>query len=173
MYHQFNLYKILQEFFDKPNKKFHLRELSRNTKISLPSVKKHIETLQTQHLIKEINTGLYKGYKSSLTTHYKTLKRNDLLLRLETTHLIEDLDQKFTPNCIILYGSAAEGSDDERGDIDLFIQSTKKPFNLQKYETQLKRKINLLFEPNISKIEPNFKNTLINGIVLRGFLQAV
>ena len=173
MYHQFNRYKILSEFFDRPNKKFQLRELSRVTGISLPSIKKHVEILLKQGIIKELETGIYKGYRSSFNDEYRLLKRNDLLLRLEKIELLDELEKKFTPNCIVLYGSAVEGMDDERGDIDIFIQSKKKPFEIKKFEKLLNRKISLLFESDIKKIDNNLKNTLVNGIVLRGFLKVI
>lgn len=173
MYQQFNRYKILREFFDEPNKKFHLRELSRLTNISLPSVKKHIEELLKQDLIQEKKEGIYKGYKSSLNTEYKILKRNDFLIRLQQSGLIKELEKTCTPNCIVLYGSAVEGTDDERGDIDLFVQSNKKNIELVKYEILLNRKISILFEPGLNRINKNFKNSLANGIVLSGFLKVI
>lgn len=173
MYQQFNRYKILQVFFDKPNKKYQLREISRLTNISLPSVKKHTEQLLKQNLIQEDAQGIYKGYKAKYTQKFKTLKRNDLLIRIEDSGLIEKLEKKSTPNCIILYGSAIEGKDDHRGDIDIFVQSSKKKINLETYEKKIKRKISIIFEKNIKNIDNNFKNTIANGIVLRGFLKVI
>ncbi len=173
MYHEFNKYKILRCFFDDPNKKFQLRELSRQTDISLPSVKRYVAELKNLNLIKEIRGGIYIGYKSSYTKDYKILKRNDMLLRLEESGLINNIEKTFTPNCIVLYGSAIEGTDDERGDIDLFVQSSKKNINLKKYEKKIKRKINILFEPDIKKINDSLKNTLANGIILKGFLKVI
>lgn len=173
MYQYFNRYKILRVFFDSPNKKYQLRQLSRITKISLPSVKKHVIELLKQDLVKVVNSGLYKGYKSSLSEKYKLLKRNDLLLRLEESGLIRKLEYIYTPNCIILYGSAIEGADDERGDIDIFVQSQQKNIDLKKYENKLNRTINIIFEPDITKIDKTFKNTLSNGIVLKGFLKVL
>lgn len=173
MYQQFNRYKILQVFFDNPNKKFHLRELSRVTKISLPSVKNHITELLKNDLVKIVNSGLYNGYKSSFSEKYKILKRNDLLTRIEESGLIDELEKKFTPNCIVLYGSAIGGTDDERGDIDLFVQSSKKNIDFKKYENMLNRTISIVFEPNITNVDTTFKNTLSNGIVLKGFLKVI
>jgi predicted nucleotidyltransferase len=173
MYQQFNKYKILQAFFDKPNKKFQLRELVRLTSISLPSVKNHVKALLKEGLLNVINDGIYKSYESSFSKEYRILKRNDLLIRLEESGLIKELEDTFTPNCIVLYGSAVEGTDDERGDVDIFIQSKKKDFKLTRYEEILKRKINLLFEPNIEKIDDNLKNSFANGIVLSGFLKVI
>jgi predicted nucleotidyltransferase len=173
MYQLFNRYKILRVFFDNPNKKFYLRELSRYTKISLPSVKKHVEELLKLELIQEQNEGLYKGYKSSINSTYRILKRNDLLIRLEESGLIKELEKKCTPNCIVLYGSAVEGRDDERGDIDIFVQSNKKNIDLKDYENILNRKISLLFEKDTYKINKTFKNTLVNGIVLKGYFKVI
>ncbi|MCK4902792.1 MAG: hypothetical protein KAS76_05475 [Thermoplasmatales archaeon] len=173
MYQQFNRYKILQVFFDQPNIKFQLRELSRQTKISLPSVKKHVEALSELDLIQENKDGIYTGYKSSFNTSYKILKRNDILIRLEDSELIKELENICTPNCIVLYGSAVEGADDERGDVDIFVQSNKKIIELKKYENKLKRKISLLFEQDLKKIDETLKNSLANGIVLSGFLKVI
>lgn len=173
MYHHFNRYKILRVFFDEPNKKFQLRELSRITKISLPSIKKHVEMLSKEGLIVETKGGVYKGFKSSFSDKYRALKRNDLLIRLEETGFLEELDERFTPDCIVLYGSGVEGMDDERGDIDIFVQCKEKNLDLKQYEKLLKRKISLLVEPNMDNISKNLKNSLINGIVLRGFLKVI
>ena len=173
MYQHFNRYKILQVFFDNPNKIFHLRELSRITNISLPSVKKHIEQILKQELIKKVKNGVYNGYKSSFSSKYKILKRNDLLFRLDESGLIRELEKIFTPNCIILYGSAVDGADDERGDIDIFVQSSKKNMDLSNYEKKINRTISILHEPDMKKIDNKLKNTLSNGIVLKGFLKVI
>jgi len=101
------------------------------------------------------------------------LKRNDLLLRLNESGLIKEIQTMFTPNCIIIYGSAVQGTDDERGDVDLFVQSAKKDLDTSKYEKKIKRTINILYEPNIEKIDNTLKNTLSNGIVLNGFLKVI
>jgi len=173
MYQQFNKYKILRTFFDEPNKKFQLRELERRTGISLPSVKQHVKDLQRYGFLKEDKEGVYTGFKSSLSDKYRMFKRNDLLIRLEECGLLTEIEERCTPNCIALYGSGVEGRDDERGDIDLFVQSKKYNINLAHYEHQLKRRISLLFESRIEQIDDKLKNTLANGIVLRGFLKVI
>ncbi|GAH40054.1 unnamed protein product, partial [marine sediment metagenome] len=45
-----------------------------------------------------------------------------------------ELEERCTPNCIVLYGSGAEGRDDERGDIDIFVESEEKEIDLGQYE---------------------------------------
>ena len=173
MYQQFNRYKILRVFFDEPNIKFQLRELERKTGISLPSIIQHVESLMENGFLQEVEGGVYKGYKSSMNMIYRIFKRNDLLVRLEECGLLKEIEERCTPNCIVLYGSGVEGRDDERGDIDIFVQSKEKRIELEKYENELKRKISLLFEPGIERIDDKLKNTLANGVVLSGFLGVV
>jgi hypothetical protein len=173
MYQTFNRYKILRVFFDEPNRNFHLRELERITTISLPSVKHHVEILWKSGFLQKVKNGVYHSYKASLNDAYRRLKSNDLLIRLEECGLIKAIGERCTPNCIVLYGSGVEGRDDERGDIDLFIQSKEQKIDIRPYEKSLKRKISLLFEPSMDKLESGFKNTLANGLVLRGFLKVI
>jgi predicted nucleotidyltransferase len=120
-----------------------------------------------------VKNGVYHSYKASLNDTYRRLKSNDLFIRLEECGLIKEIEEQCTPNCIVLYGSGVEGRDDERGDIDLFIQSKEQKMDISPYEKSLKRKISLLFEPSMDKLESGLKNTLANGIVLRGFLKVI
>jgi predicted nucleotidyltransferase len=63
------------------------------------------------------------------------------------------------------------GEDVEESDIDLFIISNvKKQMNMEKFEEFLKRKIHIIIEPDIKKINENLKSELINGEVLKGYL---
>ncbi|MBU0498214.1 MAG: hypothetical protein KKC68_01185 [Candidatus Thermoplasmatota archaeon] len=173
MYQQFNRYKILEMFFNTPHKHYQLRELSRCTHISLPSIKNHVEALLNQDLIKKKRGGVYTSYIASYSPLYRLLKRNDLLLRLETSGFLRAVTEQCTPNCVVLYGSAVQGGDDERGDVDIFIQSMPQPIPLEKYEPQICRKISLLFEPDIRKLSTTLKNSLTNGIVLYGYLKVL
>lgn len=171
MYQEYNRYKILSLFFDEPNKKYQLRELGRESGISLPSVRNHIKALEESGFIEGVETGVYKGYKLAANRKVRNYKRNDLLTRLEETGLVDEIEEKCRPNCIVLFGSAVEGKDDERGDVDIFVQSKEKKMELGKYEEKLNRNINFLFESTISKLNEELVNSLANGITLRGFLK--
>ncbi len=173
MYQDFNRYKILRMFFDYPNKKFQLRELERKTKISLPSVRNHVKTLEKEGFVKEVKEGVYNGYILNDTDRTRTYKRNDLLARLQDSGIVDEIERKCRPNCIVLYGSAVEGRDDERGDIDLFVQAEEREIDLGRYEKEFNRKINIIFEPKSEKLNKELINSLANGITLRGFLKVV
>jgi DNA-binding transcriptional ArsR family regulator len=173
MYQAYKKYKILRAFFDEPGKKFQIRELVRKTGVSLPSVRNHVMALEKEGFLTEDLDGTYKGYRLADSTRVRAYKRNDLLARLEDAGLLDFLERKYRPNCIVLYGSAAEGRDDLRGDIDIYIQARSTPINLEKYEKDLSRSISLLFEPDICKLNRELINSLANGITLKGFLKGI
>ena len=75
------------------------------------------------------------------------------------------------PDVIILFGSASKGEDIEGSDIDLYLQCEEKKLDLEKYEKELKRKINLFFEKNFNKLSEELKSNIINGDKLKGYLR--
>jgi len=173
MYSNNNRYRILQLFFDDPHKRFQLREVERKTKIAIPSVRNHVRALEKGGFLERLKEGIYPSYTLKDSKKVQTYKRNDLLARLWESGLLNEIERKCRPDCIVLYGSAVEGRDDKRGDIDLFIQSKEKNIDLTRYEKELNRKISLLFEPNLKKLKKEFLNSLVNGIILQGFLKVV
>lgn len=172
MIENYNRYRIMMEFFDCPTKKFQLRELSRRTNISLPSVKDHVESLVKENLLKKVNQGTYPGYKANVNRKFKLHKKWDLIRRMEKIGLIEHLKEELSePNALVLFGSAADGEDVEESDVDILVVCQKKRIDLSKFEEKINRKINLQFisEKDIKKSK-EFANNLANGIVLDGYL---
>lgn len=165
-----NRYKILDLFFKFPRRNFQLREISRLTKIALPSAKKYLENLTKNKLIFENKETLYKSYKSNIENkEFRLYKKISTLIKLKD--LINEIENKINPDVIILYGSASRGEDIEDSDIDLFIMGKEKPINLKKYERELNRKIHIMFDDNIKNASKEFLNNLINGTILYGYLK--
>ncbi len=173
MYQEWNRHRILTAFFDEPNKRWQLRQLERKVGIGLPSVKNHVEALLKEGLLEVEEEGIYRSYRASMSEMYRTYKLSDLLTRLRSSGLVGELEERCTPSCIVLYGSGADGRDDERGDIDIFVESKEKRMDLEQYERKLHRTISLLFEPDARKLNDELRNTIANGIVLSGFLRVV
>ena len=174
MYHMlqnYTTYKILRLFFDYPTKGFQLREISRLTKLGMPSVSLHIKRLEKYGFIKKEKTGVYANYKASRNDLFMLYKRNDMLLRLHECGLVEFLADKFLTDVIVLFGSASRGEDIETSDIDILIISKEEEVNMKKYENILKRKINILFERRTDKIPKELLNNIINGMVIYGYLK--
>jgi|SRR3989344_973416 len=170
MIQNYSRYKLLQEFFDFPKKDFQIRELSRRIKLAQISVTNHLKSLLRENLITKEKKYIYPSFRANINNEiFKLLKKQNLLFRIKTLGLTDFLEEKFKPNCIILFGSASRGEDTENSDVDLFIQSKELDLNLIKYEKLLNRKINLLFEPNIKNLNKELLNNLINGEKLYGY----
>ena len=174
MLQKYNTYRVLQEFFDQPRRNFHMREISRALHLGQPSVIKHLNTLLHENLIIKEKKGLYPTYKAHQENDYfKLLKKQNIILRITTSGIIDYINQKIQPNCIVLFGSAARGEDIETSDIDIFIQAQEKTLSLEQYEKNLKRKINPFFESNLKHLNKELLNNLINGQIINGYLKVL
>jgi predicted nucleotidyltransferase len=172
MFEEQTKYKTLQPFFRKPTTKHQIREVSRETGVSLPSTSKYIRELTEEGFLEKVEEGTYPGYKASMNQKFKLYKKLETLRVLEKTGLTKELERSFHPNAIVLYGSASKGEDTEKSDIDLLIVAEQKDFELEEYEKQFNRPINLQFitEKEL-KQNKEFTNSVANGTVLKGFLK--
>jgi predicted nucleotidyltransferase len=172
MIEKYSRYRILQEFFDFPRKSFQMRELSRNTKIAQPSVMNHLKALVKENLILKEKKGLYPAYIANRESEFfKDYKKADLMVKMKKAGLIDYIYDSCVPNVIILFGSASKGEDIEESDIDIYIQSSEKKLNFDKFEKMLKRKISPFFEEKFSRLSNELKNNIINGVIIRGYLK--
>lgn len=168
-----NKEKILGLFFNYPTKPYQLREISKLTKIGLPSVKRYTQLLMGEGLIKKEKGQVFPYFIANReSTLFKILKVANMRLRIEESGLLEDIE-KIYPDCIVLFGSSAHGEDTEKSDVDIFVQAKEGKIHTAKFEKFLKRKVAILFEPEIRKLQKELINNLANGIVLSGYLKVV
>ncbi len=140
------------------------------TKLGLPTVKKHVIYLNKKNILKKEKEGQYHHYEADMENErFKIIKTAHTLINIRKA--IDEIVDRIRPNTIVLFGSAAKGEDTEKSDIDIFIQAQKKSFEFDRIEKRLNRKINLIFEPEIKKINKEFLNNLANGITLYGSLK--
>ena len=171
MLQKYSKHRILQEFFDFPRKNFQIRELSRNTKIALPSVTNHLKSLLKEGFVVREEKGIYPSFKANRDSEmFKIYKKTNLLIRIYESGLADFINDQCLPNTIILFGSGAKGEDFEESDVDLFVQSAAKKIDISKYEKILNRKISLFFEEKFSKLSDELKNNILNGVVLKGYM---
>lgn len=172
MIQNYSRYRILQEFFDFPTKKFYMREISRRTKITQPSVMNHLKALVKENFIIKEKKGIYPTYQANRDNIlFKIYKKFNLITRVYQCNLIDYIYNNCVPNAIILFGSASRGEDTEESDIDLFVQSVTKRLDVKKYEKLLKREINIFFEENFLRLSKELKNNILNGIIIKGYIK--
>jgi predicted nucleotidyltransferase len=161
---QNNQTKILEVFYENPNKSFTIREIAKLAKVPRATAHKAVVELKKEKLLDDDN-------RASNDLLFKTKKTNHFIEKLITSGLIEELVDKLNPSCIILFGSIRKGESDKKSDIDLFAESFgKKEINLSKYEKELGHEIQLFVYSNISKVNENLRSNIVNGIKLYGYL---
>ncbi|MBI2665287.1 nucleotidyltransferase domain-containing protein, partial [Candidatus Woesearchaeota archaeon] len=123
MLQNYNKWKVFQQFFDSPLSELQLREISRNIKLSLPSVKNYLIELEKDGLILKKKNRV-QGYPVYLANRdsakFLFYKKLDILERISNSGMLDELYDHFLPKVIILFGSASRGEDVEGSDIDLF-----------------------------------------------------
>ena len=153
--------KILELFFEYPNKKFTVREIAKLTKIPRSTVHKKILELKKQKLI--------IGNQAADSLIFKIKKVNYFVEKIVASGLIDEFVSKLNPSCIILFGSIRKGDSAKESDIDLFVESSiKKSIKLSKFEKKLKHNIQVFVKSDINKLQPNLFNNVINGIKIYG-----
>jgi len=167
-----NKLKVMKLFFEEPSRNFQIRGVSRLTKIAVTSVKNYLEELQKDELVKKDKKTLYPSYVANQQNRlFRIYKQQFIIFKLYSSGLIDYLEDRLHPRCIILFGSAGKGEYNKDSDIDIFMQTSEKSINLTKFEKILKHKISLFFEENINKLSNELFNNIINGIKLSGYLK--
>jgi len=97
------------------------------------------------------------------------MKRIENIKQLYLSGLSEYLIKELFGSTIIVFGSYSRGEDTIKSDIDIaIIERRKKDINVEKFEKELNRKINILFYNSWKEINHNLKNNILNGIILHG-----
>ena len=167
---------ILKPFFEDPNRKFSIRELSRILKINHTTVRQYLNKLVKEGFLSSKKEGLYSFYQLILSKKALNLKLYYNLEKIRNSNLIEDLEKAYDLPVIVLFGSYTLARDDTSSDIDIcLISNVDKEFQTNKYEKSLNRKISLhKFSKDswdkAKKSNPNLINNICNGIVLSGEL---
>ena len=169
---------ILRVFFEKPNSLFHIREIAKLTKINHTTVRKYLKQFEKDGYLTIKPTAPYTTYKANTTSKkYLNLKLYYNLEKIRESGLIENLEKHYNYPTIVLFGSYAKATDDEKSDLDIcIISQTRSQINFKSYEAIIKRPIS----PHLfNKIQwaiakqknPNLINSICNGIVLSGQLE--
>lgn len=168
-----SIWKVFEIFVDEPLKIHYVKEIARKINLAPTSIKKHLENLEKEEIIIRKMGERFNGYISN-RDYEKFLFYKQIFnkIKIKESGLIDYLINLIHPKTIVLYGSYDKGEDVEESDIDLIIISNvKKNLKLEKYEKILKRKIHLILENNINKLNKNLKLEIINGNVLQGYLK--
>lgn len=182
MYHMLQestIWNVKGVFFKEPTQEHYLKEISRKAKVAHTVVKKHLDKFIREGIIKKTiqkkGSRNFPVYKANINGGmYRKEKRHYNLHNIGFYGLKVYLNNKLMPKTIVLFGSYARGEDTEESDIDIFVECKKQDIKLDQYEKyhELNRKIQLHFKKDFKEFSREMKNNIINGIVLRGYLEA-
>jgi predicted nucleotidyltransferase len=159
----------LKPFIEDCYKELGVREYSRAMKISPPSASKLLKEFEVQGILKKRADRrylLFRANKESLV-----LKDISIIYWKEKLkRIIEQLNSKFYNPTIVLFGSLTKLETNENSDIDLVIfTKIKKDVNLNEYEGDLKRKIQLFKFESLNAINnKELKIEILNGHIVQG-----
>ena len=167
--------QTLDVFFRNPTTEFTLKNVSRFSKLAHTSTKQNLNTLIRLGFVQQRNERKGKRtfplYKAGRNTQFIPQKKLQNLAAIIDSGIIEYIEERLMPKCIVLFGSYQHGEDTEESDTDLFIEAKKTDVNLKAFEKKLDRKIELHFNERFMTYPSELKNNIINGVVLHGFLE--
>jgi predicted nucleotidyltransferase len=168
-----NIIKIISLFFKNPSKSFHLRQLAYESGLSTTSVSNACKKLISNKIIKVAKNDITKEFRANLESdEYFNAKKLFNQFLINSSGLVEEIKKELNPKVVVLFGSYSKGEDIEKSDIDLLaISARKKELDLARYEKLLSRKIHLIMIENFKKSDKEFVNSIINGVVLYGYLE--
>lgn len=163
---------VIEPFFQDPGLEASVRDLSRRSDASPRWVSKIVSELEEKNILKVEDSNTSKRITSGdRFTEVKEIYNLDVL---NNSELPEYLEKELRPDAIVLFGSYSRGEDTQDSDIDIaVIKGRKKDLDLENFEKELGREINIQKLESADKGDENFRNSLANGTVLRGFLKVV
>ncbi len=125
--------KVLKLFYENKNKKIHLREICRLTKLHEPSVSRILKKLEKEKILNYKKTANLKQYYIKKNVHSFIIFEMFDLEKFENITKIRQKaikifykNLKEKPLFIILFGSTAKNNYKENSDIDLLLITNKK-----------------------------------------------
>ncbi len=167
-----SIWTVLREFLENPLKKRYIRELSRKVKLASTSIKIHLNRLIKEGFVIEKKDDIFKYYVANFDSEkFRFYKKINWLMSLNDFGLVQYLNDSCVPDAIVLFGSCAKGEDTEKSDMDIYVQSSKKKLDIEKYEKMINREIQLFFSEDINKLPKELRNNVLNGIKLDGYIK--
>ena len=164
--------RIREYFFRHPTERLRLRQIERNTKAAFPSVVRYAKELVEEGILKKTAISGVTFYSADRSS--KRFLREKKLFNIKTVYssgLVEYLTINYSNPTIILFGSYAEGEDIEGSDIDIYIETSKKPKKLHRFEKIFGKSIQV-FNKHLKDItNKHLANNIVNGLRLNGYLE--
>ncbi len=167
-----SVWKVFSVFSQDPLNIHFIKEISRKINLAPTSVKKHLINLENQKILSKKKGDRFFGYIANRESNEFLFAKKVLNIHnLYESKLVDYLYDFCVPNSIIVFGSYSKGEDINESDVDIFVESKSKKLNIKKFEDILNKKLNILFESDINRLNKELKNNILNGFILKGFVR--
>jgi predicted nucleotidyltransferase len=169
--------KIVKEALSSPSSSRSVREIAKDAKASPASASKTLRELEAKGILKKRIVGrshLYSpNLENALCRHYKSLFN---LEKIHSSRFLEECEATFKNILgIMLYGSRAKGTNDEKSDYDfLIITATRQKAHLDAHKLGLDAEANFLvfsfgdWKTHAQKNKRFYHELFTYGIALKG-----
>ena len=167
--------KVQEYFLLNPTVKLRVRQVEREVNVPLPSAIRYTKELEKEGVLKGQEIAEVKLYSANRDSpQYLLEKRLFNIRQLYAAGLVQHFVEKYDNPTIIVFGSYSRGEDIETSDIDLYLETPHKEIkDLEGFEKKLQRKIQVFCHKSIKEIKnKELANNIINGVTLRGFVEA-
>jgi predicted nucleotidyltransferase len=175
MLERYALIQALKTVLNAPNTSFSVRGLAKESGLSLGTVRATLDYMQKKGIVTLKKVGTTYQYKADLPNplcrQWKILFNLDGLI---DSKIMEEIIQKVPHvQSVLLYGSFARGTNDEKSDIDLLIiahQSVKADLSFAKAKKEINLSILSLSDWKKKAVSDKvfYENVIYDSIVLFG-----
>lgn len=177
IFHTKIMERLKEFFFNESLRRWHFEALLRETSMSRERLNYFLKKLAKNELIKRVKPKgkmpYYVANRESLK--FRLEKRLLGIKALTSSGLLEHISSIDEVKTAIVFGSFARGDWSKSSDIDLFLYGNSEYFEKGKFESILRRDIQLFSYDDYKKIrkelDPKLIPNIINGFNVKGSLE--
>ncbi|MBS3121719.1 nucleotidyltransferase domain-containing protein [Candidatus Woesearchaeota archaeon] len=163
---------LLELFFNYPTKHWHFEEILRQSGLSRDKANKWLKRFMKEKLIKRVKKKMEMPYYTGNHEHpsYRNRKKLYALTQFYESGFLDHLQSLKKAKTVILFGSMARSDWYSESDIDVFIYGKSDEFDRYKFQSKLKREIQL-FTADSKKELRKMGSGLLKNIVCGNFIK--
>lgn len=170
--------KMLELFFNYPTKYWHFEEILKQSSLSRDKANKWLKRFMKEKLIKRVKKKGEMPYY--IGNHeqppYRNRKKLYALTQFYESGFFNHLQSLKKAKAVILFGSMARSDWYSESDIDLFIYGKSDEFDKYKFQSKLKREIQLFTadsKKELKKMGVGLLKNIVSGNFIKGKLDFI
>jgi len=165
--------KVLELFFNYSTKPWHFEKIVKKTKMSRSNVTKWLKRFVKEGLVKRVKEKGKMPYFVCDIDNPAFFNRKTLfgLEKLYVSNLLNHLVSLKKARTVVVFGSIARGEWDPKSDVDIFIYGSDEDFEIHKYESLLKREMQVFVAKNkkdLNSMGSSLLKNIATGFFVKG-----